>query len=82
MNTREESLRARSPLYCGEKMVGVESSSPCLTDSLASVILLEMDQGKDLAAHLKGFVEILSSIVTAALVLTTDHRSLTKERKI
>ena len=52
-------LRAKSPHYYGERMAGVESSSPFPMASLANVTRKEMDLKKDPAAHQKGFVEIL-----------------------
>ena len=60
-------------------MAVVESSSPCPMASRANVTQKEMDLEKDHAAHQKGFVEILWSIVIAANALTTAGNSLPQE---
>jgi len=60
-------------------MAVVESSSHCPMANQANVTQKEMDLEKAPAAHQKGFVEILWSIVTAANALTTAGNSLPQE---
>merc|ERR1712050_384984 len=63
--------RPKYLLLSGEKMVGVEKSSPFLMALLASVTLLEMVLRKVPAALLKDFVETQTNTASVRHVLTT-----------